>query len=180
MAIANANANAAMRCTKCKTCFGACGPKARCTGAREGGTGARHSREMNLSSSSKHLLHPLLTTLSTFEASDPRSRQSGSQALKVFSSFPEVLFFWGAGRGRQKLGAKQAREEVQHKELWVPNRNSLCQAFSCILKGKAPNIENLWDQSENSRRLWLFPGSVRGFFEGNSGKVPGKLLEKNS
>ena len=36
--------------------------------------------------------------------------------------------------------------------------------------------------SENSRRLWLFPGSVRGFsnLQENSGKVPGKLLENFS
>ena len=37
------------------------------------------------------------------------------------------------------------------------------------------------NHSENSRRLWLFPGSVRGFFaQENSGKVPVKLLENSA
>ena len=46
---------------------------------------------------------------------------------------------------------KKAREDIQHKEFWGPQkpplRNSLRRPFSCSLKGKeAPNIKNLRGQ----------------------------------
>ena len=74
-----------------------CGPKACCSGAREGCTGAkqgcigaRDSRD-HLSSWSKHLLHSLLTTLDNFEASDPCSRHSGSQPSASFQAIFCIL-----------------------------------------------------------------------------------------
>ena len=74
----------------CKRCFGPSAPKSSCTGARESCTGAKQgfggakdSWETFAQRGPKHLLHPLLSTLGTFEVSGPCSRHPGSQLLSL-------------------------------------------------------------------------------------------------
>ena len=72
----------------CKRSFGPKAPKSSCTGAEESCTcakqgfgGAKRLLRDLCSLGPKHFLHPLLTTLGTFEVSGPCSRTFGSQPL---------------------------------------------------------------------------------------------------
>ena len=73
------------------------------------------------------------------------------------------------------------RRDAHHR---VSRQNSLC--LLVFFFPNPPPEKSSWGRkfrlflsfSENSRRLWLFPGVCSGVPEENSGKVPGKIAGK--
>ena len=77
-------------------------------------------------------------------------------------------------KSKRKIGVWVSGAEIQTSAVdtrtaaWV----STAEKFSKIFLGETRNFSQKF-RSENSRRLWLFPGPVRGFLR----KTPGKSRE---
>ena len=79
------------------------GAKESCTGAKQRFSGAKDSWKNFCFLGPKRLLHPLLTTLGTFEVSGPCSRHSGSQCKRCLWKGDLIRSFLG-GKGAVEVG----------------------------------------------------------------------------